>query len=105
MEMEQTQPHEENLTFHIDGKRITACRARIIILQCYGVARKNIAATLGLSINTVDTQLDRIHKILAVHNQGDLVGWATEHGLRNKGFVQGIYLFSNYTGLPWENRK
>lgn len=92
----------DNTFFIIDGKRISTCRARILILQCYGLSRKQIAAILQRSVNTISSHLDDLHKMLQFTNQTEVVGWCFDNGLRNNGYVQGQYIFDGYTDLPWD---
>jgi DNA-binding NarL/FixJ family response regulator len=97
---QQSQPEE--VGFFIDGTWLTIGRLRIIILQSYGLPRKNIADILRLHPGTIDTQIDRIYKHLGFNNQIQMVIWATTNGLRNNGHVQNRYLFDGYTNLPWD---
>ena len=86
----------------IDGKKVTPCQARVISLGTLGIQRKTIAHHLGNSKHTIDTHLDRIYKLLDIHDGRQLVAWALAHRFDLRGNLMERYLFTDFKGLPWE---
>jgi DNA-binding NarL/FixJ family response regulator len=68
----------------LQGERTRALSAReleVLQLICDGKPNKEIAATLGLSINTVAVHRANIMNALGVHNAAELVAYALQKGL------------------------
>lgn len=65
-----------------DGKRLLTTREMEVLQYIVaGSSNKEIAATLGLSVNTVSVHRANIMDAIAVHNTADLVVYAIRHGL------------------------
>jgi DNA-binding NarL/FixJ family response regulator len=70
----------------LQGERTRALTAReleVLQLICDGMANKEIAATLGVSVNTVAVHRANIMNALGVHNAAELVAYALQNGLVN----------------------
>src|SRR5690606_20821810 len=52
---------------------------QIVQLVCAGLLNRDIAARLGMSVNTVRVHRGRIMKALGVHTAGELVAYAIRH--------------------------
>jgi len=62
---------------------LTARELEVLQLICDGMSNREIAATLGLSINTVSVHRTNIMNTLGVHKAAELVVYALQHGLVN----------------------
>jgi len=60
---------------------LTARELEVLQLICDGMSNREIAATLGLSINTVSVHRSNIMNTLDVHKAAELVVYALQHGL------------------------
>lgn len=68
----------------LQGERTRALTAReleVLQLICDGLPNKQIAATLGVSVNTVAVHRANIMSSLGVHNAAELVAYALQNGL------------------------
>ena len=66
-----------------DRARLTPRELEVLQLICGGQSNKEIAATLGLSANTVAVHRAHIMNALGVHKTAELVMYALQHGLVN----------------------
>lgn len=64
-----------------DHKRLSGREHQIMLLLSSGKPLKEIAAELGISIQTVSTHRTRILKKLELHTTADLIRYLLEHGL------------------------
>lgn len=65
-------------------RRLTAAQARVYDLFLKGLIEKEVAARLGITINTVHDHAKAIYKTLAVCTRGELfVHWAGEHNRKD----------------------
>jgi DNA-binding NarL/FixJ family response regulator len=62
---------------------LTVRELEVLQLICDGMSNREIAATLGLSINTVSVHRTNIMNTLGVHKAAELVVYALQHGLVN----------------------
>ena len=62
---------------------LTVRELEVLQLICEGMSNREIAATLGLSINTVSVHRTNIMNTLGVHKAAELVVYALQHGLVN----------------------
>jgi DNA-binding NarL/FixJ family response regulator len=62
---------------------LTARELEVLQLICDGMSNREIAATLGLSVNTVSVHRTNIMNTLGVHKAAELVVYALQHGLVN----------------------
>jgi DNA-binding NarL/FixJ family response regulator len=60
---------------------LTVRELRVLQLICEGHSNREVAAALGLSINTVAVHRANIMNTLDVHNTAELVVYAINHGL------------------------
>jgi len=70
----------------LQGERTRALSAReveVLQLICDGMPNRQIASTLGLSVNTVAVHRANIMSALGVHNAAELVAYALQNGLVN----------------------
>jgi DNA-binding NarL/FixJ family response regulator len=68
----------------LQGERTRALSARelqVLQLICDGMPNREVAATLGVSINTVAVHRANIMNALGVHNAAELVAYALQNGL------------------------
>jgi len=67
----------------LKGEReaLTARELEVLQLICEGRSNREIAATLGLSVNTVAVHRANIMNTLGVHKTAELVVYAISHGL------------------------
>ncbi len=86
--------------FEVDNRLITHCQARIISLFIHGLPRKQMAHILGNSRHTIDTHIDRIYKLLNLHDSRQVIVWAISHGFDANGCLNGLYLFDKEVHLP-----
>lgn len=63
--------------------RLTPRELEVLQHICAGQSNKEIAATLGVSVNTVAVHRSRIMNTLDVHKTAELVMYALQHGLIN----------------------
>lgn len=66
-----------------DKTRLTPRELEVLQHICNGLSNKEIAATLGVSVNTVAVHRSRIMNTLDVHKTAELVMYAVQHGLIN----------------------
>ena len=62
---------------------LTPRELEVLQLICDGLSNREIAAQLGLSVNTVAVHRARIMNTLGVHKTAELVMYALQHGLIN----------------------
>lgn len=62
-------------------ERLTCREKEILLLRVTGYTRPDIAEELGITVSTVKTHLESIHRKLAVSNQVGLVNKAFELGI------------------------
>jgi DNA-binding NarL/FixJ family response regulator len=60
---------------------LTERELRVLQLICKGQSNREIAATLGLSVNTVAVHRANVMNTLGVHKTAELVVYAIHHGL------------------------
>ena len=60
---------------------LTLRELRVLQLICEGHSNREIAATLGLSVNTVAVHRANVMNTLGVHKTAELVVYAIHHGL------------------------
>jgi DNA-binding NarL/FixJ family response regulator len=60
---------------------LTARELEVLQLICDGLSNREIAATLGLSVNTVSVHRANIMNALGLHKTAELVVYALQHGL------------------------
>ena len=72
-------------TRFIGGKDITYCEFRIIQQATKGLLRKEIAAALGKSPDTIDSQMRYLYKKLEIESINDLILWAIDNGFDREG--------------------
>ena len=82
-------------------KQLTTTEVRVVILDLYCFARKEVASLLGCSPHTVDTHIRNIYRKLSLKGQRDLQRFGYENGFYNKGFYGGEYMFVGYSNMPW----
>lgn len=63
------------------GPALTVRETEVAQLVASGLANREIAARLFLSVRTVDVHVDRILSKLGFHSRGQLTAWAHEQGL------------------------
>lgn len=61
--------------------RLTPRELEVLQHICSGLSNKEIAATLGVSVNTIAVHRSRIMNTLDVHKTAELVMYAMQHGL------------------------
>lgn len=86
----------------IDGSHLTITELRLIIIDLYVDARKNMVDYITQTLSTVESHLKRIYQRLRLRNKTDLHLWAHRNGLFNNGYYQGEYLFEGYERVPWK---
>lgn len=69
----------------IGGKEITYCEFRIIQQVMKGLLRKEIAAALGKSPDTVDSQMWTLFRKLETESINELILWGIETGFDREG--------------------
>ena len=62
---------------------LTARELEVLQLICDGMSNREIAAKLGLSVNTISVHRTNIMNTLGVHKAAELVVYALQHGLVN----------------------
>ena len=62
---------------------LTARELEVLQLICDGMSNREIAARLGLSVNTISVHRTNIMNTLGVHKAAELVVYALQHGLVN----------------------
>ena len=62
-------------------ERLTCREMEILLLRVNGYTRKDIAEELRITVSTVKTHLESIHRKLEVSNQAGLVNKAFELGV------------------------
>jgi DNA-binding NarL/FixJ family response regulator len=65
------------------GRGLTSRELEVLQHICNGLSNREIAETLGLSINTVSVHRANIMNALGVHKAAELVVYAIKHGLVN----------------------
>ena len=65
------------------NRGLTARELEVLQLICDGLSNRAIAATLGLSVNTVAVHRANIMNTLGIHKTAELVAYAMRHGLVN----------------------
>jgi len=60
---------------------LTARELEVLQLICDGLSNREIAATLGVSVNTVSVHRTNLMTTLGVHKTAELVVYALQHGL------------------------
>ena len=86
----------------VANKYLTQTEVRIIILDMYCYARKEIAHLLGSSPHTVKTHIQNIYRKLGINGHRDLQRFGFDNGFYNAGFFENEYLFDGFDNLPWE---
>jgi DNA-binding NarL/FixJ family response regulator len=66
-----------------ERNRLTPRELEVLHLICDGLSNRDIAAKLGLSVNTVAVHRANIMNTLGVHKTAELVVYALQHGLVN----------------------
>ena len=66
------------------GNRLTPRELEVLQLICNGLSSREIAAKLGLSVNTVAVHRANIMNTLGVHKTAELVVYAIQKGLVNR---------------------
>ena len=66
-----------------ERNRLTPRELEVLQLICDGLSNRDIAAQLGLSVNTVAVHRANIMNTLGVHKTAELVVYALQHGLVN----------------------
>ena len=87
--------------FTVLDKELTISEVRIIILDLYCFARKEVASILDRSPSTVETHIHNVYRKYDLKGQRDLHRFGFENGFYGSGFFQGEYLFTDMEGLPW----
>jgi DNA-binding NarL/FixJ family response regulator len=64
-----------------EGKTLTLRESEVLQLIVHGKSNKEIAAILGLSVNTVSVHRANIMETLGIHNTAELVVYAVRKGL------------------------
>lgn|GEM_PF-1562576 len=101
----RTEQREQNELPEIclNGRSISACKARIISLICYGLTRDHIAEVMGVKQGTIGSHLDTLYKYLGIPGSKALIARALTSGFDLEGNYHGHYLFEGYTKVPWLN--
>jgi DNA-binding NarL/FixJ family response regulator len=63
------------------GRALSPRELEVLQMICDGQSNKEIAATLGLSINTIAVHRANIMNALGIHKTAELVVYAIQHGL------------------------
>lgn len=87
--------------YSVHGKQLTQTEVRVIILDLYCFARKEVAHILGCRPDTVKTHIQNIHRTLGFKGQRNLQRFGFENGFYNKGVFNNEYMFVGYQNLPW----
>ena len=87
--------------YFVQGKELTQTEVRVIILDIYCFARKEVASLLDRSPDTIKTHIRNIYRKYGLKGQRDLQRFGFENGFYNKGFFNGEYMFVGYQNLPW----
>ena len=66
-----------------ERNRLTPRELEVLQLICDGLSNRDIAAKLGLSVNTIAVHRANIMNTLGVHKTAELVVYALQHGLVN----------------------
>ena len=66
-----------------ERNRLTPRELEVLQLICNGLANREIAARLNVSVNTVAVHRANIMNTLGLHNAAELVVYALQHGLVN----------------------
>lgn len=74
-----------NETILIGGKEITYCEFQIIPLALKEFSRKQMAAELNKSEDTIDSQMRHLYKKIDVKSIGGLCAWAIDNGFDRQG--------------------
>jgi DNA-binding NarL/FixJ family response regulator len=64
-----------------ENQGLTVRELEVLQLICDGLSNREIAATLGLSVNTVSVHRANIMNTLGLHKTAELVVYALQHGL------------------------
>jgi two-component system secretion system response regulator SalR len=73
---------------------LTLKEARIVSLLCEGYSRKQMAAMLGNSENTLNAHMTSILRKCNCHKNTEVVLLASMHGFNKKGYYKDTYLFN-----------
>ena len=76
---------EPGETKFIGGKEITYCEFRIIQQVMKGLLRKQVAAALGKSEDTIDCQMRVLFIKLEIKKINELIAWGYDKGFDSKG--------------------
>jgi len=66
-----------------ERNRLTPRELEVLQLICNGLSNRDVAAKLGLSVNTIAVHRANIMNTLGVHKTAELVVYALQHGLVN----------------------
>ena len=80
-------PHGANRTA-AELSHLTARERDILAVMCQGLADKEIARRLGISLNTVRNHVATIYRKIDVHRRGAAIVWARERGFTGDGLPQ-----------------
>lgn len=82
-------------------KELTQTEVRVIILDMYCFARKEVASLLDRSPDTVKTHIRNIYRKYGLKGQRDLQRFGYDNGFYNNGFFNNEYMFVGYKNMPW----
>jgi len=81
LEKDQTLPRDRDGQLKANGSRLTAREAEVLQLVAEGSANKQVAATLGISIKTVEKHRQNLMDKLHIHDTAGLTRYAISAGV------------------------
>lgn len=78
---EQEKPRDRNGMFKSSGSRLTSRESEVLQLVAEGQANKQVAATLGISIKTVEKHRQHLMDKLNIHDTAGLTRYAISAGV------------------------
>jgi len=79
-------PHRrqhQRRTVNIGGLMWTPHQAHILQMSSRSESRKRIAPALGITKNTLNTEMDGIYHDLGIHSKEEFIGWCILSGVRD----------------------